>query len=187
MDIELECGGKRHHLKVERTENGYRVHTGARSTEYQCHLVSPGTRVLLEGQVPRLVHFVKTDGAYHVFVAGETFLLSPPLPSSRQESTRQGAVSRAGQICAPMPGRLLKLLAREGQRVAPGDRLAIVEAMKMEHEVRSPVAGIIRKVNFPEDTLVDTGQPLVEIEVDEAPLGEAQPSTQNGKSGISRR
>lgn len=173
MEFELESGGKRHQLTVERTENGYRVHTGGRSVECQCRLVSPTSRLLLKGQMPILVHLVKVDRAYHVFVAGETFLVTRPLSASRQEATRQEAASRNGEICAPMPGRLLKVLAREGQRVAPGDRLAIVEAMKMEHEVRSPVAGVIRKVNFREDALVAPGQPLVEIDVDDSTFGEA--------------
>ena len=50
-----------------------------------------------------------------------------------------------GVIKAPMHGRVRELLAQAGDRVAAGQRVAIIEAMKMEHTLRAPFAGIVRR------------------------------------------
>jgi 3-methylcrotonyl-CoA carboxylase alpha subunit len=69
-----------------------------------------------------------------------------------------------GRISAPMPGRVLQLLAREGQRVAAGDRLLVLEAMKMEHRIAAPFDGVVARVAVGEGDQVQEGAPLVEVE-----------------------
>ena len=69
-----------------------------------------------------------------------------------------------GRISAPMHGRLLALLVGQGDKVAKGQRLAIVEAMKMEHTLTAPFAGTVSAVNAVEGAQVAEGAPIVSIE-----------------------
>ena len=77
----------------------------------------------------------------------------------------QGSSSSAdeGSLKAPMPGTVLQVMAKVGQRVREGQHLMTLEAMKMEHKVVAPKAGEITKVNYSEGERVDMGSALVEI------------------------
>ena len=69
-----------------------------------------------------------------------------------------------GRITAPMPGRVLALDVREGQTVAAGDRLLVLEAMKMEHRLTAKTAGTVSAVHVAEGDQVGDGMMLVEID-----------------------
>ena len=73
---------------------------------------------------------------------------------------QQGAV----KIVAPMPGRVVKVLVKAGDLVSARQGLAVVEAMKMENEVRAPRAGTIKEVRVTPGALVDARAVLVVIE-----------------------
>jgi 3-methylcrotonyl-CoA carboxylase alpha subunit len=70
-----------------------------------------------------------------------------------------------GALRAPMPGRLIKLLVRAGDKVARGDRLAIVEAMKMEHVLHAPSDGLVIAVPRGEGEQVEMGAVIAELRV----------------------
>jgi pyruvate carboxylase subunit B len=63
-----------------------------------------------------------------------------------------------------MPGAVVKVLVKEGDSVEVGQSLVIVEAMKMEHDVRAPVAGTVKKVAVAPGSSVGTTEAMVEIE-----------------------
>lgn len=67
-------------------------------------------------------------------------------------------------IVAPMPGRLLRILVEEGQEVREGEGLLVMEAMKMENELRCPRAGRVREIHAQERQAVETGALLVTVE-----------------------
>jgi len=81
----------------------------------------------------------------------------PSVPSPAPASVGEGVV------CAPMPGKVLRVLVREGDRVKVGQGLLVLEAMKMENEIPAPKDGVIKKILIKEGDTVDTGQPLIEI------------------------
>ncbi|MCK4806575.1 MAG: biotin/lipoyl-binding protein, partial [Candidatus Aegiribacteria sp.] len=58
-----------------------------------------------------------------------------------------GIATVKGNVVAPLPGLILKVLVKEGDAVNAGQPLAIMEAMKMENEVKSPVDGVVKDVN----------------------------------------
>jgi 3-methylcrotonyl-CoA carboxylase alpha subunit len=104
-----------------------------------------------------------------VFVSGEDAYV---LLHGRQTRVRirDFSASNAGPgggdnvIKAPMHGRVLELLARVGDRVAFGQRLAVIEAMKMEHSLRAPFAGVVRELPVSIGTQVVEGAPIVVLE-----------------------
>ena len=73
-------------------------------------------------------------------------------------------VEAGGRILAPMPGQVVSVAVSEGDRVRAGDVLVVVEAMKMEHEVRAPGSGTVIAVRFAPGERVDEGVELVSID-----------------------
>jgi pyruvate carboxylase subunit B len=69
-----------------------------------------------------------------------------------------------GVLRAPMPGLVVRLEVEAGQAVAPGGSVLVLEAMKMENELRSPTGGRVRAVLVRSGQAVEKGQPLVEFE-----------------------
>ena len=75
----------------------------------------------------------------------------------------QAHVEGDGRISAPMHGRLLALFVAEGDKIAKGQRLAVVEAMKMEHTLIAPFAGTVSEVAAMEGSQVAEGARLLLI------------------------
>lgn len=69
-----------------------------------------------------------------------------------------------GELKAPMPGKILKLLVEEGDNVELGDPVAILEAMKMENELKAPQAGVISGIAVEEGDSVEKNVLILEIE-----------------------
>jgi propionyl-CoA carboxylase alpha chain len=88
---------------------------------------------------------------------GSTFVESPRFPVAEEEGT-------AGSLLSPMPGKIVRVLTVVGAEVAKGEALVVVEAMKMEHSVRSPSAGTVAEVRVAEGDQVDGDQVLVVVE-----------------------
>ncbi|MCA9696245.1 MAG: hypothetical protein KC431_01885 [Myxococcales bacterium] len=74
-----------------------------------------------------------------------------------------GPGAGSGSVTAPMPGRVVKILVSVGESVAAGVPVVIIEAMKMESELLSAIAGVVRSVSVGEGDTVDAGQVLCEI------------------------
>ena len=76
-----------------------------------------------------------------------------------------GAEAKGAQrVVAPMPGRITRVLVKAGDTVAARQGLVVVEAMKMENELRSPRAGIVGEVRATEGALVEANAVLIVIE-----------------------
>ncbi len=89
-------------------------------------------------------------------------VVSPRMTTRRK---RGGAMGATGdEIRAPMPGRVVKILVGEGQSVSAGDPCVVVEAMKMENELRAPKDATIKKVHVTEGAAVDGQALLVSFE-----------------------
>lgn len=72
--------------------------------------------------------------------------------------------AKAGNLITEMPGKVVKVLTTKGAMVSEGDTLVILEAMKMENEIKADVSGIVQSINVEENETVESGQLLVEIE-----------------------
>jgi biotin carboxyl carrier protein len=87
------------------------------------------------------------------------------LRTSAQRLRRHGGADPGdGRVLAPMPGRVVKVLVAPGARVEARQGVVVVEAMKMENELRAPKAGVVREVRAVEGTSVEAQAVLVVIE-----------------------
>lgn len=81
-----------------------------------------------------------------------------------QPETRARQTHSGGELKAPMPGKILLVLVREGERVKKGAPLMVLEAMKMEHKILSPYDGVVKKIFFREGERVSPELELVEVQ-----------------------
>lgn len=115
------------------------------------------TALLVNGRVLEL--YADHDGA--TLAAPRAHLnVSARAPSARDDHANTGGEAL---LRAPMPGRVLKLLVTEGQAVAAGAGLLVVEAMKMENELLAPRAGTVKRVLVVAGATVERDAPLVEL------------------------
>ena len=82
----------------------------------------------------------------------------------RAQERAGGSATGAATVRSPMPGRIVSILVSEGERVSQGQGVIIVEAMKMENELRAEISGTATKIHVKADDRVDGGAILISIE-----------------------
>ena len=107
------------------------------------------------------------DGVVHVDVAGRSiaFRTAPP-PDVDRAASAAAAAHGSGpiELVAPMPGQVLSIASAVGATVEAGDTVVILEAMKMEHAVTAPRAGVVTDIEVRQADQVTRGQRLAVVE-----------------------
>lgn len=104
------------------------------------------------------VPFVVNGSEVSFAFDGETYSID-----GGDKSARRKARLRDHSMSAPMPGVVLKVLAKPGQEVTKGMPLLILEAMKMEHQILATRDGVIKAIHCREGELVQPGADLIEM------------------------
>ena len=101
----------------------------------------------------------------HVDVEGQSLELSLAMPPSIEEATRHAAAHAGGSaaLTAPMPGRVVAIRTAEGASVVAHQALVVIEAMKMEHAVVTPLAGTVTRIAVEVGHQVQRGDLLAEV------------------------
>ncbi|MCD6323926.1 MAG: biotin/lipoyl-binding protein [Desulfurococcales archaeon] len=88
---------------------------------------------------------------------------TPPLPTTHREESEEHIPHKSSEkgegipVKVEVPGRVLKVLVKEGQRVKAGETLVTVESMKMELEIKTPISGVVTKILVNVGESVNTG------------------------------
>ena len=119
--------------------------------------------MILDGQTCTVA--IKKEGKLiEIFYKGDLF--SFEIPSARDKSSLENA-SGVDKISAPMPGRVVKVLKKVGDIIKEGEGLIVVEAMKMESELKSSIDGKVSEISVKDGDTVDLGAHLITVENDE--------------------
>jgi biotin carboxyl carrier protein len=133
-------------------------------------LAAPGSVSIRAGG--RVLELVLDGKLPSVEVWGSGRHISASVESARSRAAASarsaGAGHGAGIALSPMPGKVIKVLVAEGDTVAAGAALCVVEAMKMENEIFAEHAGRVSRVHVRAGDAVEGGAPLVAIEADGA-------------------
>ena len=106
-------------------------------------------------------------GDYTLWVDGYRFdveALDERTGAIRELSRLSAAAAGPAPVVAPMPGLIVRVNAKPGDKVAQGQGLVVMEAMKMENELRALAAGTVKNVNVTPGTAVEKGTVLIEME-----------------------
>lgn len=105
-------------------------------------------------------HVIAASGRRHVFLHGRAFMLTAIDPLFH---AGEGAGAEGG-LMAPMPGKVIALLASPDEALEKGAPLLVLEAMKMEHTIKAPAQGTVRRFLFAVGDQVNEGDALLEFE-----------------------
>ena len=108
------------------------------------------------------------QGKWEVSVGGKTYCIESASATSaepRRKRPSPGSLSGgSGTVTSAIPGKVVSILVSEGDDVAPGDVLVVLEAMKMQNEIKAAVGGVVKKVSCEAGERVEANVPLLEIE-----------------------
>ena len=108
------------------------------------------------------VKALKIKGKLWYHVDGKTRTYNPSMEI--QKTNRESSLLNSNEMRAPMPGKITKLLKKEGDSIEPGDTVIVMEAMKMEYNLKVHSLAVVRKILCQEDQTVELGEKLVEID-----------------------
>ena len=131
---------------------------------------SPAQLVTIDGAVHRLIARRVQRGVYDISIDGYRFTVEAFDERARvirELSASAHKVAGPAHLMAPMPGLIVRVNVREGDQVRAGQGLVVMEAMKMENELRATGAARVRKVAVSPGSAVEKGALLLEME----PLG----------------
>ncbi len=161
LPMRLELEGRIHEFEIVRArEGGYVVSDGADHRFEIGELESNSMRVHRNG-VTEDIEFLRDRDRLYFMHRGRTcavrdLTLAPPQAA--------GAAGGDGRVRAAMTGRVVAVLVKPGERVAAGQPVMTLEAMKMEHVHTAAVAGTVAAIDVAEGEQVTTGRIVVEIE-----------------------
>jgi biotin carboxyl carrier protein len=165
MRYNIRLSGRTYRLDLQRKEEHWQCRLDGRDISIQAVLISVDTLSILFGGKSFEVKQEPTGDGIVVFIQGTRYEVSIEDPRSWRGRTR-AAREEAGpqKLIASMPGKVVRVLAQEGDTIFSGQSIAVVEAMKMQNEIRSPGAGVLKKLLAHEGMKVDAGEVLAIIE-----------------------
>ncbi|MAZ23808.1 MAG: hypothetical protein CMB22_03250 [Euryarchaeota archaeon] len=117
----------------------------------------PGRIVVVTEGTPKFAHVARVGDDWWIHLDGRVHVVR-----GHEKGGQKGQDSDSG-LTAPMPGTILEVLVKEGQRVREGQTLMVMEAMKMEHKIQAPGGGEVSLIHFREGERVDMGSVLIEL------------------------
>ena len=165
MMLHVTVGGRRRAVDVRREGERFLVAVDGRQQEADVKVINGVWSMLLAPARSYEVAFsASTDGAVIVHVDGVPVEVS--ITQTRRAGTAGSSTvdDRPQRVTAPMPGKVVKLLVKPGDTVHARQGLIVIEAMKMENELRARAAGRVSEVRVAEGTSVEAGAILVVLE-----------------------
>ena len=173
MKLQLEIGDRERTVEVQRLMHGHRVFVDGREHLVDAVRVQGNTWSLIvrnaDGTSVRSAEVIVVpqngNGSVDVFIDGHRIAVGQRTGLGRRTRGVAGAHGAGPQrLAAPMPGKVVRVLVKVGDDVQPRQGLVVVEAMKMENELRAARAGRVREVFVQEGQSVEAGTALVVVE-----------------------
>ena len=162
MKYQVEIEGQTHEVDVQFSGETALVRLNGKSLDADVRRIPGGVNLIIDG----VVHDVLIGGkpARLDVAAGGTRLRASAI-SERMAGRRKkgGSGGGAGELRAPMPGRIVSVAVSVGQEVNVGDSLVVIEAMKMQNELRAEVAGKVVEVAVSAEQSVEADALLVVV------------------------
>lgn len=168
VTIQLEMDGALRQIRLERGEDSSQYHVsidGESDIAVEAYLLRPGLLSLhIAGQVYRCVLEESAEGAA-IHIAGARMPYSVDDPRSlKSRRSRHGGSEGPKPLTAPMPGRVVRVLVHAGDQVEAQQGICVIEAMKMQNELKSPKAGRLVELRAEAGSTVSAGEVLAIVE-----------------------
>jgi biotin carboxyl carrier protein len=165
MTYEVTINGRSHRLELERADGLWQCRLDGREVRLDAVLARRDVlSVLIDGKAYEIKR-EQTATDMHLWVGGERFAAELRDPKSLR-GRKGGSADEHGakKLLAPMPGKVVRVLVPEQTEVEAGQGIIVVEAMKMQNELKSPKKGVVQKVLAAEGAAVNAGDVLAIVE-----------------------
>jgi biotin carboxyl carrier protein len=168
MKLKATISGEEYDVRVERHDDRLIAEVDGRQYELESSNPQNNRYVLIHrNRVFNCIIESKSKQAetFEVRAGNSSYVITLTDPRRlRSERGPAGHHDGAAHIIAPMPGKVVRLLVQAGAEVKTGDGILVVEAMKMQNEMKSPRAGTVTTLNVQQGTTVNAGDLLAVIE-----------------------
>jgi len=168
MKLQAELNNEKHEIEIKR--EGGQVFAKIDGREYELEMSEPEPNVYLlknEGRIYQIFVSPQTDFAapFSVNVGNHQLEINIFDPKKlRGSGVLNTNADGIAEIKTAMPGKLVRVLTQIGAEIKAGEGVLVVEAMKMQNEMKSPKDGIVKEIRFAEGATVNAGDVLAIIE-----------------------
>jgi len=167
VKLKAQITGTEYDLSLTTGENRVTFEIDGREYDLDVRELRGGIYLLIDGtRVYRCrVHPKRNSGEFEVSVGGKTHevtIIDPKRLRSAHDVAGHG--HGAAEIVSPMPGKVVRVLVEAGAAVEVGAGIMVVEAMKMQNELKSPKKGVVASINAEAGATVNAGDVLAVIE-----------------------
>ncbi len=166
MKYEILIDGHPHQVLLERLPQGYECTVDGEPFTLDVVMTARDVlSILHQGRQYEAKREYSLMGETHIIVGSERFAAEVRDPRSlRSRRAAAGAEAGPSKITAPMPGKIVRIIAAEGDQVEAGQPLVVVEAMKMQNEIKATKKGKVTKIAVKEASAVNAGDLLAIVE-----------------------
>jgi len=163
--LEIDCGKQRIKMEVSGAPGAWKVTVDGKQKD--CDWVSlPNEHysLILDGRVYDFLIQVAGDSCSVVDRGGSHALRVADMRRLRPQHEVEEAVAGLQRLTAEMPGKVVRILVKEGDAVSYDQGLLVLEAMKMQNEIRAPKSGMVKTIGVTPGRAVNTGEFLLSLE-----------------------
>ncbi|HZQ96367.1 MAG TPA: biotin/lipoyl-containing protein [Candidatus Sulfotelmatobacter sp.] len=164
MTYEVAIDGKNYRLELSQAEGSWSCRVDGQAIEADAVLARPDVLSLRIGNKAYEVKCERVGSDLHLWVGSVRYAAEVRDPRSLRSRSRALDDHGPRKLTAPMPGKVVRILLPEGAEVQAGTGVLVVEAMKMQNEVKSPKKGTIQKIVVREGAAVNAGDVLAIVE-----------------------
>ncbi len=166
MTYDVVVDGKTHQLELTRGEKTWHCKIDGKTMDVDVALTARDVlSVLVDGKAYEIKRERSLQGELHMVIGSARYAVDVQDPRSLR-TRRAVAGSEAGpqRLKAAMPGKIVRILVQEKDEVKAGQSIVVMEAMKMQNEMKSPKDGRVQKILIAEGSIVNAGDTLAIIE-----------------------
>jgi biotin carboxyl carrier protein len=162
MKLNAELNNEKHEIEIKRDGEKVSAKVDGREYELEASEIEPNV-YLFKYNNQIFQTYVAPNGM--VNLGNHQFEISITDPKRLRGSNAAGANSEGtSEIKTAMPGKLVRILTEIGAEIKQGEGVLVVEAMKMQNEMKAPKDGIVKEIRFAEGATVNAGDVLAIIE-----------------------
>jgi biotin carboxyl carrier protein len=164
MIYDVNIDGKSYRLELERADTRWSCRLDGREMEVDAVLARPDVLSLRIGNQAYEVKCERVGSDLHLWVGSRRFAAEVRDPRSLRNRSRAVDDHGPRKLIAPMPGKIVRVMVSPGDAVEAGAGVLVVEAMKMQNEIKSPKKGTIQRILVIQGAAVNAGDVLAIVE-----------------------
>ena len=165
MTYEITIDGKEYRLELNKVDARWQCTLDGEAIEVDAVIARPNVMSIIIGGIAYEIKRERTASDMHLWVKSARFAVDVRDPRSLRSRRAKGAgIEGPQKLLAPMPGKIVRIVASQGQEVDAGHGVLVIEAMKMQNELKSPKKGTVKQIMVAEGASVTAGDVLAIVE-----------------------